>query len=209
MLLKSRRLITDLVRKNKSDSWYYEKAIYIMVTTLVWLIIRRFLYGPFYLFVWVPLKLCWWMLSLVASIIGAGGNHDSEIIGGGKIAPEEGKERIVSNQMRVEIKGIPEELPQIPQSLLPTPEIAPEISNVAEVSNTPEVVATEVVEAIESKPVDEEKSSYQRPDPPPMTPYRENESLLEQVGRALDQQREEARAREHAPMLQGARHDEL
>ncbi|KAI5786340.1 hypothetical protein DFH27DRAFT_461672, partial [Peziza echinospora] len=73
LLLKSRRLITDLVRKNKSDAWYYEKAIYIMVVTIVWLIVRRFLYGPVYLLVWLPLKLSWWVLSLFGTIIGAGG----------------------------------------------------------------------------------------------------------------------------------------
>jgi len=190
MLLKSRRLITDLVRKNKSDAWYYEKAIYIMVITTVWLIVRRFLYGPFYLLVWLPLKLCWWALSLCASVIGAGGSHDSEIFGGVGKAREGGEGTILTNKPKVEVKGIQEDLLQLPQSLLSTDHGV-------------------VIEVAKPKPVVEEKSSYQKPDPPPFSPFKENESLLEQVGQALSKQQEDAFMREHAPVVQEARHDEL
>ena len=53
-----------------------------MVTTMLCLIVRRFLYEPFYLFIWMLLKLCWWVLSLFASIIGAGDDGSSVILGG-------------------------------------------------------------------------------------------------------------------------------
>ncbi|KAF8424685.1 hypothetical protein EV426DRAFT_598964 [Tirmania nivea] len=195
MLLKSRRLITDLVRKNKSDAWYYEKAIYIMIFTIVWLIVRRFLYGPFYLLVWLPLKLCWWMLSLCASIIGLGGSYDSEIFGDVDKARVDGEGFILFNKPKVEVKGILERLRQIPPSLLSTPNVDSKVSEDRRV--------------VEPKPLVEEKSSYQNSDPLPFTPFKENESLLAQVGQALDKQRRDARAREHAPVVQEAIHDEL
>ena len=124
MLLKSRKLITDLVRKNKSDAWYYEKAIFIMVTTIIWLIVRRFLYGPFYLFIWVPLKLCWWVLSLFASVIGAGGDYPSITLGGRDLAQRGGAGEIISST-KVEVRGVAKDLPQIPQSLLAAKDVAP------------------------------------------------------------------------------------
>ncbi|RPB19850.1 hypothetical protein L211DRAFT_842263 [Terfezia boudieri ATCC MYA-4762] len=193
MLLKSRRLITDLVRKNKSDEWYYEKAIYIMIFTIVWLIVRRFLYGPFYLLVWLPLKLCWWMLSLCASIIGVGGSYNPEIYGGADKARAGGEGSIVANKPKVEVKGILEDLPQIPQSSLSTSDVVPKI---------PE----------DRRVIVEEKSNYQK-HPPPFSPFKESESVLEQVGQAIDKQRRDAKAREHTPVVQavvqGPRHDEL
>lgn len=72
LMMSSRRLITDLVRKNKSDSWYYEKAIYTLAGTLAWLIFRRWLYGPLWLFVWMPFKWVWW--SVVILFSGGGGS---------------------------------------------------------------------------------------------------------------------------------------
>lgn len=125
MLLKSRKLITDLVRKNKSDAWYYEKAIFIMVTTIIWLIVRRFLYGPFYLFIWVPLKLCWWVLSLFASVIGAGGDYPSITLGGRDLVQREGAGEIAISSTKVEVRGVAKDLPQIPQSLLAAKDVAP------------------------------------------------------------------------------------
>lgn len=199
MLLKSRRLITDLVRKNKSDAWYYEKAIYIMIFTIIWLIVRRFLYGPFYLLVWLPLKICWWMLSLCASIIGAGGSYDSEMFGGVSKTRVGGEGSMLANKPKVEVKGILEDLPQIPQSSLSTPDIVPGVSEDRGV----------VIEIVEPKPVAGEKRSYKMSGPPPFTPFKENESLLGQVGQALDKQQGDAKAMEHAPVVQEARHDEL
>lgn len=170
-----------------------------MVITIVWLIVRRFLYGPFYLLVWLPLKLCWWMLSLCASAIGAGGSHDSDIFGGVFKARVSGEGSILNNKPKVEVKGILEDLPQIPQSLISTPDVVPELSEDHGV----------VIEVAEPKPVVKGKSSYQKPNPPPFTPLKEVESLFEQVGQALDKQCVDTRARKHTPVVQEARHDEL
>ncbi|PUU74503.1 hypothetical protein B9Z19DRAFT_1133217 [Tuber borchii] len=72
VISSSRALITDLVRKNKSDKWYYEKAIQILLGLLVWLVIRRLLWGPIYLLLVVPFRITWWGLSLVAGGLGVG-----------------------------------------------------------------------------------------------------------------------------------------
>ena len=190
MLLKSRKLITDLVRKNKSDAWYYEKAIYIMVITIVWLIVRRFLYGPFYLFIWVPLKLSWWVLSLCASIIGAGDDGLPIMLGGRDYSVQRGggdgeDGNIAISSTKVEVRGVLEDLPQIPQSIIAAQDVEP-IS-----------IATET-------------SSYRRLQPPTFTPFKGNQPLLEEVGQALDRQCGKSETREYG-MQQCKRlgHDEL
>jgi len=76
VISSSRALISDLVRKNKSDKWYYEKAIQILLVLLVWLVIRRLLWGPIYLFLVVPFRVTWWGLSLVAGGLGVGGGRE-------------------------------------------------------------------------------------------------------------------------------------
>ncbi|KAI9792546.1 MAG: hypothetical protein M1816_002066 [Peltula sp. TS41687] len=57
LLASSRSLVSTLLRSQKSDTWYLETAFYILVGTIVWLVFRRFVYGPFWWFVWLPLKL--------------------------------------------------------------------------------------------------------------------------------------------------------
>lgn len=49
ILSNSRNLLGTLLRSQKSDTWYLETAFYILISTLSWLIFRRFLYGPLYL----------------------------------------------------------------------------------------------------------------------------------------------------------------
>ncbi|RPA83640.1 hypothetical protein BJ508DRAFT_413316 [Ascobolus immersus RN42] len=70
IMLSSRKLVVDLIRKNKSDSWYYEKAIWILAATLAWLVFRRFLWGPLWLFVWMPMKSTYWILGNVKGLLG-------------------------------------------------------------------------------------------------------------------------------------------
>ncbi|KAF2786756.1 Sec20-domain-containing protein [Melanomma pulvis-pyrius CBS 109.77] len=57
LLVNSRNLVTTLLKSTKSDTWYLETAFYILITTIIWLIFRRWLYGPISWFVWWPLKL--------------------------------------------------------------------------------------------------------------------------------------------------------
>jgi protein transport protein SEC20 len=69
ILGKSRELIRDLIKKNKSDRWYFEKAIQILLGTLIWIVVRRLFWGPIWLFVVWPLKTIWW---ICASAVGLG-----------------------------------------------------------------------------------------------------------------------------------------
>ncbi|KAF3903308.1 hypothetical protein AA313_de0207892 [Arthrobotrys entomopaga] len=62
VLRKSKGLITDLVKKNKSDMWYYQMSLYVLVATIGWLVFRRLLWGPVFLLVWLPLKMVLWMV---------------------------------------------------------------------------------------------------------------------------------------------------
>lgn len=65
MLLKSRTLVKTLVTSQKSDTWYLQTSVYILLGTIAWLVFRRWLYGPLWWFVWLPLKLVWWGFAFV------------------------------------------------------------------------------------------------------------------------------------------------
>ncbi|BDD63593.1 hypothetical protein MAP00_008464 [Monascus purpureus] len=57
LLSSSRSLVGSLLRSQKSDTWYLETAFYVLVGTIIWLIFRRILYGPFWWLVWFPMRL--------------------------------------------------------------------------------------------------------------------------------------------------------
>lgn len=57
LLSSSRTLVSTLIHSQKSDTWYLETAFYILASTILWLIFRRFLYGPLWWFLWFPIKL--------------------------------------------------------------------------------------------------------------------------------------------------------
>ncbi|KAK3046595.1 Protein transport protein sec20 [Extremus antarcticus] len=71
ILSASRNLLGTLLRSQKSDTWYLETAFYILIATLTWLVVRRLLWGPFFLlprflfnwFLWPP-------LSVLSSLVG-------------------------------------------------------------------------------------------------------------------------------------------
>lgn len=56
MLKASRGLVSTLLRSNKSDTWYLETSMYILLATLAWLVFRRLLYGPMWWIIWLPLR---------------------------------------------------------------------------------------------------------------------------------------------------------
>lgn len=62
VLKNSRELLGTLLRSQKSDTWYLETAFYILITTLIWLIFRRILLGPF---IRLPLFVLNWGLWLL------------------------------------------------------------------------------------------------------------------------------------------------
>lgn len=57
MLSSSKQLVATLVRSRKSDTWYLQTSLYMLFITLAWLIFRRWLYGPVWWIVWLPLRL--------------------------------------------------------------------------------------------------------------------------------------------------------
>jgi len=63
VLGKSRELIRDLVKKNKSDRWYYEMAIKMLIGMLLWIILRRLFWGPIWLLLIWPVKTTWWVVA--------------------------------------------------------------------------------------------------------------------------------------------------
>ncbi|KAF2099659.1 Sec20-domain-containing protein [Rhizodiscina lignyota] len=70
LLSSSKTLLSTLVRSQKSDTWYLETTFYILLATISWLVFRRFLYGPLWWLLWLPLKLVY--KSLVLIFVGAG-----------------------------------------------------------------------------------------------------------------------------------------
>lgn len=69
LLANSRTLVTTLLKSTKSDTWYLETTFYILITTIIWLIFRRWLYGPLTWFLIWPLKL---VFRIVFGIVGVG-----------------------------------------------------------------------------------------------------------------------------------------
>ncbi|KAG6208701.1 hypothetical protein E4U35_008130 [Claviceps purpurea] len=56
MLASSRDLLGMLLRSQKSDTWYLQTALYMLLATGAWLLFRRILYGPMWWLVWLPLR---------------------------------------------------------------------------------------------------------------------------------------------------------
>lgn len=71
LLKSSGGLVRQLIRSNKSDTWYLTTAFYLMVGTIGWLVFRRLLYGPLWWLVWQPLRLGWWLLVMMLTNVGA------------------------------------------------------------------------------------------------------------------------------------------
>lgn len=69
LLSNSRTLVTTLLKSTKSDTWYLETTFYILITTIIWLIFRRWLYGPLTWFLIWPLKL---LFRIVFGVVGLG-----------------------------------------------------------------------------------------------------------------------------------------
>jgi hypothetical protein len=92
LLKSSGGLVRQLIRSNKSDTWYLTTAFYIMVVTISWLVFRRILYGPLWWLVWQPLKLLWWVTMTTLSGVGfiggqKGGGVSSAVVRGSGTVP--------------------------------------------------------------------------------------------------------------------------
>ncbi|KAK8162756.1 hypothetical protein BKA80DRAFT_273557 [Phyllosticta citrichinensis] len=74
LLSSSKTLVNNLLRSQKTDTWYLETTLYILLTTLVWLLYRRLLYGPTWWLIWLPLKLTYKLVFAVLAAVGLSGS---------------------------------------------------------------------------------------------------------------------------------------
>ncbi|KAK5663239.1 hypothetical protein OQA88_3666 [Cercophora sp. LCS_1] len=56
LLAKSRDLVGTLLTSQKSDTWYLRTSFYVLLVTLAWLVFRRWLYGPLWWVLWLPVR---------------------------------------------------------------------------------------------------------------------------------------------------------
>ncbi|KAH7399264.1 Sec20-domain-containing protein [Pyrenochaeta sp. MPI-SDFR-AT-0127] len=68
LLANSKTLVSTLLKSTKSDTWYLETTFYILITTVLWLVFRRWLYGPISWVVLRPFKLVFRILFAVIPI---------------------------------------------------------------------------------------------------------------------------------------------
>jgi hypothetical protein len=78
MLKNSRGLVGQLLRSQKSDTWYLETAFYILCATIVWLVFRRIVYGPAWWLVWQPLRWSWWFFTSMLAGVGSIGGQKAD-----------------------------------------------------------------------------------------------------------------------------------
>ncbi|KAK6081761.1 hypothetical protein SCUP234_04536 [Seiridium cupressi] len=79
MLSSSRDLLSTLMTSQKSDTWYLQTSFYMLAITNAWLIFRRFLYGPLWWLVWLPLRLVFRGAVTVTSV-GRHGGRDGVVV---------------------------------------------------------------------------------------------------------------------------------
>ncbi|KAK4461849.1 hypothetical protein QBC42DRAFT_269070 [Cladorrhinum samala] len=88
LLSQSRNLVSTLLTTQKSDTWYLQSALKILLITLGWLVFRRWVYGPAWWLVWLPLKMVFKTGKAVSSIGTSKGGATMEVVvpgeGGGE-----------------------------------------------------------------------------------------------------------------------------
>ena len=81
LLSQSRGLLGTLLRSQKSDTWYLETTCWLLLGVIIWLVFRRWVYGPFWWIFWMPLKLTFNLISGLGYITGAiGGKKAIEAV---------------------------------------------------------------------------------------------------------------------------------
>ncbi|KAK3300432.1 uncharacterized protein B0H64DRAFT_369688 [Chaetomium fimeti] len=89
LLTRSRDLVGTLVRAQKSDTWYLRAALRLLLATLAWLVFRRFLYGPLWWLLWLPLRTGWRVTRGVSQLGGGGAGGGERGATMGVVAPGE------------------------------------------------------------------------------------------------------------------------
>ncbi|RFU77933.1 sec20 domain [Trichoderma arundinaceum] len=89
MLASSRDLLGTLLKSQKSDTWYLQTALYMLMVTGAWLVFRRLLYGPLWWLVWLPLRIMFGVGSKAGSAVmqsrGPGQSGKAGVVIDGKI----------------------------------------------------------------------------------------------------------------------------
>jgi Sec20 len=80
LLKSSGGLVRQLIRSNKSDTWYLTTAFYILVVTISWLVFRRILYGPLWWLVWQPMRFIWWLAVTMLTSVGIVGAQGGGVV---------------------------------------------------------------------------------------------------------------------------------
>jgi len=80
LLAKSRDLVGTLLTSQKSDTWYLRTSFYVLLATLTWLVFRRFLYGPLWWVVWLPVRTTFRVGKGVTSSLAGGGGGASMVV---------------------------------------------------------------------------------------------------------------------------------
>ncbi|KAM4055153.1 sec20 domain-containing protein [Hirsutella rhossiliensis] len=100
MLASSRDLLGTLLRSQKSDTWYLQTALYMLLTTAAWLVFRRILYGPLWWLVWLPIRI----------LFGAGTKAGGAMLRGrGDGAGESVKVPVGGQEGRIPVDGLPDD----------------------------------------------------------------------------------------------------
>lgn len=97
MLASSKDLLGTLLRSQKSDTWYLQTAMYMLMVTGAWLLFRRLLYGPMWYLVWLPLRLVFAVGSKTGSAMMPRGAGESGKVGG------------LGENAKVSVEGLPRE----------------------------------------------------------------------------------------------------
>ncbi|KAK1512913.1 hypothetical protein CTAM01_00308 [Colletotrichum tamarilloi] len=168
MLASSKDLLGTLLRSNKSDTWYLQTALYMLMATGAWLLFRRLLYGPMWWLVWLPLR-------LVYNLTVGGGGAVVKYAGSGSPS-----EAVVVNEGKIDVEGVPDES-------LPTIEVGREPQRSA-VGGDPESLVEKVGKIVEEMPAEiGEETAVDEGEP------LEGEAVIDQVpGDELKQGAQEA-----------------
>ena len=104
MLASSRDLLGTLLRSQKSDTWYLQTALYMLLATGAWLVFRRILYGPMWWLVWLPLRL----------LFGVGMKAGSAVMQGTSGPGESAKVQLGGQGGGIPVEGLPnDDLPTV------------------------------------------------------------------------------------------------
>ncbi|KAH7163034.1 Sec20-domain-containing protein [Dactylonectria estremocensis] len=102
MLASSKDLLGTLLRSQKSDTWYLQTAMYMLMVTGAWLVFRRILYGPLWWLVWLPVRI----------LFGTGVKVGGAVMQARSVAGESGKVDVGQETQEIPVDGLPgKELP--------------------------------------------------------------------------------------------------